>query len=193
VVERTATRLVMALEATEPEPGDWPWPISALQWVEIDGASLTLGLSVTNLGDRPMPAGIGHHPYFRKPPGTRLRVALGEAWLNDDAMLPVVKRPTPPEWDFADGPTLDATIVDNCFAGWDGHAEIRWPDRPTGLAITADPVFDHCVVFVPAGRDYFCVEPVSHRNDAIRAAGQGGMALLAGGGVLAGTLRFALA
>ena len=44
--------------------------------------------------------------------------------------------------------------------------------------------FRHLVIYVPKGRPYFCVEPVSHANGAIARS------LLASGGTLAGEIVF---
>jgi aldose 1-epimerase len=38
---------------------------------------------------------------------------------------------------------------------------VEWPDSGRTLEITADELYRHLVVYVPPGRDFFCVEPVS--------------------------------
>ena len=48
--------------------------------------------------------------------------------------------------------------------------------------LTADEVFERLVVYTPEGKDYFCVEPVSHMTDAINRMDQphhGGLRVLA--------------
>ena len=57
--------------------------------------------------------------------------------------------------------------LDNCFAGWDGRAQITYVQEKIALSIEADPLFGHLVVYVPTERDFFALEPVSHMNDAI--------------------------
>lgn len=47
-----------------PRPGAFPFPYLAEQRIALDDGGVTIGVSVTNLGDRSMPAGIGVHPYF---------------------------------------------------------------------------------------------------------------------------------
>jgi len=43
---------------------------------------------------------------------------------------------------------------------------------------------DYCIVYVPAGRDFFCVEPVDHPINAHNLPGQPGLSLLAPGAAL---------
>jgi len=179
---------------------EWPWRYCATQDFALSDRGLALRLSLTNQGDTPMPAGLGLHPYFPKLPGARLTARLGAIWINGPDMLPVERRPADASvgWDLAEHD------LDNCFEGWDGAARLTLhgpeaghaaPAIPrTDLVIDADPVFGHMVVFVPPGEDYFCVEPVSHLNDAINRAARGetgtGFRLLPPGETFRGSLRF---
>ncbi len=62
----------------------WPWPYAGSVEIRVDGSSIHLRHSVTNLGDDPMPAGVGIHPWFRTPVDVRIpaRVAIAS---NTDA------------------------------------------------------------------------------------------------------------
>jgi aldose 1-epimerase len=58
--------------------------------------------------------------------------------------------------------------TDRCYLGWlDQTAQIHWPKQGCTMQLTADGAFKHVHVFVPAGRDVLCVEPVSHFPDAV--------------------------
>jgi aldose 1-epimerase len=46
------------------EDQDWPWCFEAVQDFQLVQDALTLSMSVRNLDKRPMPAGLGRHPYF---------------------------------------------------------------------------------------------------------------------------------
>ena len=83
--------------------------------------------------------------------------------------------------------TVGDVALDNCFEGWDGTAVLTWPDRR--LTIEADSTFRHAVVYTPLGESFFCVEPVSHMNDAINHSG---MRVLDPGETLRGEIRFRL-
>ena len=70
--------------------------------------------------------------------------------------------------------------LDNCFDGWDGHAAIVWPERRLQVALEASQPFRHLVIYVPPGRDFFCVEPVSHANGLVGLSPVGPGATLEG-------------
>src|SRR3546814_355857 len=137
-----------------------------------------------------MPAGFGLHPYFPKRPGVRLTARLDHVWRCDETKLPVERVP------LAEGPppSLDVEGLDNCFGGWDGRATIACPSQAPSLGIEADGAFGHLVIYVPSGEDHFCVEPVSHANDAVHLAARGtagtGLRTLAQNESLNGTIRF---
>jgi len=78
-----------------------------------------------------------------------------------------------PALDPAAGLRISDHDLDNVFAGWDGRAEIRWPERATGLAIEVDGPLGFLVVYTSPGEDYFCVEPVSNCTDAFNLAASG--------------------
>jgi aldose 1-epimerase len=173
VVEASAGRLV--LEFAHAIAGT-PLDYRARQSLALDDRGLNLTLEVTNAGAGPMPAGLGAHPYFVRSPGVTLRARLAQVWLMDERKLPTRPAPVPAEWDFARAPQLAGLALDHCFCGWDGRAELHWPETGITLAIEAEPLFGHLVVYVPAGRDFFCVEPVSHVNDGFNLADRGGAA-----------------
>jgi len=163
--------------------------------------TLTLGergldvtLELTNAGAGPMPAGLGLHPYFVRTPGVTLRARLGRVWLMDERTLPTEPASLPAGWDFAGAPRLANRAMDHCFAGWDGRAELHWPESGITLELEADPLFGHLVVYIPPGRELFCVEPVSHVNDGFNLAERGvpdtGVRVLAPGATLRGRLGF---
>jgi len=82
--------------------------------------------------------------------------------------------------------------LDNCFTDWDGTARIAYVQERIALSIEADPLFGHLVVYVPTGRDFFAVEPVSHMNDAISRPDPAcyGLKVLQPGGRLTAQVRF---
>jgi len=63
-------------------------------------------------------------------------------------------------------------------------------------AISADAACDHLVVFIPPGRDFLAVEPVTHMTDAFNRAAAGqpdtGTRLLAPGATFSCTMRISV-
>jgi aldose 1-epimerase len=170
----------------------WPWSYRATQIFTLGEHGLTVDLELVNEGDGPMPAGIGLHPYFPKPPGTVLTAGVRTVWLTDAGMLPVQRACPPPEWDFPTGRVMDDCVIDNGFAGWDGRAVVAWPDGRGRLVLEAEGPFGHLVVYAPRGGDFVCVEPVTHMTDAVNHPHEpdAGVRVLDPGDRLTGRIRF---
>ena len=81
------------------------------------------------------------------------------------------------------------------YSGWDGHAKLSAPDGAS-IELTASGSLQHLVLYRPVGRDFFCVEPVSHVSNAVHLAQQGhsgtGWLMLAPQQVLQCSLRMTL-
>jgi len=153
--------------------GAWPWAYRASQRFVVTPASLTVELTLSNESDGPMPAGLGWHPYFPRTPRTTLTAVVGAMWRTDDEAMPTALVPPPATADLTGGVTADRVALDNCFAGWRRRAVIEWRESRTRLTMTATPPLDFLVVYTPADRPYFCVEPVSHVTDAFNLAAAG--------------------
>jgi aldose 1-epimerase len=172
----------------------WPFDYRARQTLVIADGTLTIGIELRNTGDTAMPAGIGIHPFFPATPRATLTTTLAHVWRADADVLPTHREPLPAALDFAAARPLEGTGLDNCFGGWSRHATLAWPELGTTLAIEASATLGTLVVYTPAARDFFCVEPVSHLNNGFQLAAAGvpdtGVQLLAPGATLAGEVRF---
>ena len=162
----------------------WPFRYRARQVFNLGEEGLRVAMTIENLESRPVPAGLGLHPFFPRDADTELACRVEGVWRADAEVLPIDRIAVPPEWSFADSRPLDDVVLDNCFDGWDGRAAIRWPQRGLGLTLEATEPFRHLVIYVPKGRPHFCVEPASHANGAVARA------LLPAGAVLAGEIAF---
>jgi aldose 1-epimerase len=166
------------------EQGGWPFRYRAQQSYRLDDDRLTVRMVLENLEDRPVPAGLGLHPFFVRDKETELACRCRAMWTADAEVLPIERIAVPPQWDFATSRKVDGHALDNCFDGWDGHATITWPNRRVRLTLEASQPFRHLVIYVPPGRDVFCVEPVSHANGLV------GLSPLGPGATLAGEIVF---
>lgn len=155
---------------------------------------LEITLAITNVGDRPMPFGLGHHPYFTHRAEALLSAEVEGVWIADDTNIPRRLEPVPAAWDFRERRRVAELTLDNNFQGWSGQARIDWPESGKALGIEASEIFRHLVVYVPEGRDFFCVEPVSHVADGFNLMAAGvpdtGVRVLAPGETLSGWIRF---
>jgi aldose 1-epimerase len=168
-VETTqAHRAEMSLSWPGESPG-WPWPWRARQAIALSDAGLEIVLSVTNIGDAVMPAGLGLHPYFHKGPNTRLTLAAAGVWLTDAREIPERLAPPDAVVDWSGGAALaPAPFVDHAYAGWTGEALMDEDGRRLVLTCTGTK---WAQVYAPLGADFFCVEPVTHRPDGLNARG----------------------
>jgi aldose 1-epimerase len=176
-------------------PGVWPWPFRAVQRLSLDGAGLTLELSVTNTGDKAMPAGLGVHPFLAAAPGDRLRFTADTLWPADAdgcGHAAVALTAGEARHDAVLGQRGDTRF----FAGFGGIASLARGDGSRVVIETGAP-FDHLVLHVPDGTPYACIEPVTHVADAFNLAAAGvqgtGARILQPGDTLAGLVRLGLA
>ncbi|WP_343234566.1 aldose 1-epimerase [Microvirga splendida] len=194
VVEADDARCRLAL--THRPDGDeakgWPFAYRAEQLFAMSPDGLVLTLSLENEDHRAMPAGLGLHPFFPKRPGVRLQFAAERVYPNGEDSLPLDGVPVPDDWNYRTMRELGEPRLDNCFAGWNGTARIAYAQENIALRIEADPLFGHLVVYVPAERDFFAVEPVSHMNDAINRPepSRHGLKVLQSGERLSAQVRF---
>jgi aldose 1-epimerase len=139
----------------------WPFDFEARQHFELDTQGLRLRMSVRNTDARVQPLGLGWHPYFSKRPGSWLRARVAQRWEPDETLLPVRRVAQAP----IDGAVAQMDY-DNVFEGWDGVALAG--DGHFSVRLTSDQPY--LIVFARPEREHFCVEPVSHLNNAIQQA-----------------------
>jgi len=173
----------------------WPFAFAAEQRLILTEGELRHDLMVRNTAEHPAPLALGTHPFFPRPAGTTLHFAAHHVWQQDDQRIPTTRIDVPPEWDHRHGRQVGEVVLDHCFASWAGMARIVWPAQGLALAIAADRIFHHIILYTPEGRDFFAFEPVSNLTDGInRIDGrtEHGMAILRPGEALSGSVRYIL-
>jgi hypothetical protein len=120
--------------------------VARLRYLLFDHA-LRVTLEVTNTGKAPLPFGLGLHPWLERRPGVTLRAPARGTWTRGPLGLPEESIAVPPEWDFTSARALPSNQVDHVFRGWDGRAEVHWPDTGVSLAIEAD--MDYYILYTP--------------------------------------------
>lgn len=139
----------------------WPFAFEASQRFVLTPQALRVELACTNTDARAQPMGLGWHPYFARRPGVRLAIEVEQRWDNDASGLAQLRQPQP-----GIDAAVDALAFDNGFDGWRGAALID--DEQLRLRLCSS--LQRLVVFTPATRPYFCVEPVSHVSNAVQMA-----------------------
>jgi aldose 1-epimerase len=170
VAESSPERVLLTL--SQAPDADWPFRFTCRQSIALEGARLTASLEFRNEDDAAFPAGLGFHPFFPAPRGTRLRTHWKGWWTLDELKLPASRGAVPPEADFSAERAIDGWRVDNPFYGWSREARLAYPTHEVRL--TASEALDHAVAFAPGdGREFLALEPVSHTIDAFRLAAEG--------------------
>jgi aldose 1-epimerase len=151
---------------------------------------LAIRIELVNRDHRPMPAGLGLHPYFPKAASTILRFDCTGVWPPDAPEAAAAScGPIEDGLDFTAGRDVGPLVLDRCFEGWDGVATLTAADGFITL-IEADPVFGKLQVYSAWDYPYICIEPVTNANDGFNRAAQDvpchAMRVLAPGARLAG-------
>jgi aldose 1-epimerase len=172
IIDQASTKLALLLDH-EPQTGAFPFRFRGEVRFELSPLGLLTTLRVTSRDHRLMPAGIGFHPYFPKPDGTRLRFEAIGVWPADAPEA--VTEPCGPMIEglsFCEGPVVSGMVVDRLYEGWDGRAELEYPEG-WRTVITADGALDKLQIYSAWNYPYVGVEPVSNANDGFNRMAAG--------------------
>nr|WP_166652190.1 aldose 1-epimerase [Roseateles toxinivorans] len=141
----------------------------------LDASRLQVSLCIEHCGDEPMPYGMGLHPWFVRESDTQIQFNSKSRWEPQAEQPPSFEMPLHcgDRNHFGEPQRLPSGLIDHAYAGWDGHARIRWPSRGLALEMRATDSSNHLVVYSPpqqATHGFVCLEPVTHRNGAHIAA-----------------------
>lgn len=154
--------------AYDHDAGEWPWRYTAMQRFVLDATGLSAELLCTNADTRPMPCGLGFHPYFPCDAGTGLSTGVAHVWTVDDKVLPVELIPATGRYDVRGGPVCGRDL-DNGYDGWDGTAWIDGLPGLSGRLRMASTTARFFQLYSPPAGGLFVAEPVSHANAALNA------------------------
>ncbi len=155
---------------------NFPFPFVVRVEHVLENQKYITKMHFENVGDTPMPAGMGIHPYF-------VRELLGETdpqlqfnaagvYLPDKTKVPLKAAGSiPPELDFSTATTITDQVIDHGYAGWDGQLTLTWGAHR--LRLRASPVFTHFVLFTGAPDRTIALEPVTHSTNAFNLGEQG--------------------
>ena len=199
VVATRSDRVVLALGYAPADDARhaWPFAFRARQSFALrttsDAASLTLSLAIENADARAFPFGLGWHPYFPRRATTVLGFAATGIWETDRTLLPIRHARVPAELVFAPPRAIDTTTLDSVFTGFTGVARLVETERDLAVTVEGDTAASFLVVYVPPGRDFLAIEPVTHMTDAFNRAARGesgtGTRTLPPGGAFSCTMR----
>jgi aldose 1-epimerase len=173
VIEQSSQRVVGQFHAWQDDPSlqaRWPADFQLTASYELSGNRLLMEYLVENPGDRPLPCGLGTHPYFRvaigtgDPNETVVRVPVTHRWELAD-MLPTGRRlPLPQAAALTAGEKFAALEFDDVLSGLtfqNGHCESSLTSASGDCTVTlrCNDVFRELVVYTPPHREAICIEP----------------------------------
>ena len=145
----------------------WPWAFDVRQTASVSGARLNLEYTVWNRDDAPMPAGIGLHPWFRRP--VEVRLPAEAVYSTNLESPPHPTTVTGPRDLRSLGPPADG-LDDTWTRLAEPRVDLRWSD--SGIRATVDMETDAGALLVavasPPGIDAIAVEPQTHAPDPLR-------------------------
>ena len=166
----------------------WPADYELTLTIRLGSGTLRLEAEVFNPDTKPLPFGLGYHPYFKLPfaPGgdaapCLVQVPARSYWPLADSLPGGEKRSVDPARDLS-APRrygdlkLDDVLTDVSTApGADGSRVCGTVqgDAKVALRLYCSPAFRELVVFTPPHRQAFCVEPYTCTTDAINLQARG--------------------
>jgi aldose 1-epimerase len=161
----------------------WPWVYEVGLRMEAVQRSLLMELTMTNRSADPMPAGLGMHPWFRRPLSLAIRGRAVHP-LNTATSPPPDPEPVHGAFDLR---RLDA-MPDDLDATWtdleDPPVEFQWPEERIRATMRIASPTIYVVAASPANVDAIAVEPQTHAPQGLRRLIRdepGGLAMLESG------------
>jgi len=168
----------------------WPWPFEVAARATVAGRSLALAYDLVNRSDSPMPAGIGLHPWFRRPVAVQIPA---EAVYRTNTGSAPEPEPVAGLFDLRAARVPEAGLDVTWTALTARRIELTWPQ--TGIAASVEVEAARVLVAAasPSHIDAVAVEPQTHGPDGLRRLARSerdAPALLAPGHALHLGLRF---
>ena len=210
LLEQSETRAVGQFQASVDDASilkQWPADFRITATYTLEADALTMAYLVENPDDKPLPCGLGTHPYYKLPIGgpsadeCLISLPVRRQWELVE-LLPTGRQialPAGTECDkpAAFGPLQFDSVFTDLSRGADGWSKASVTDPAAGLTLTArfSGEFRECVVYTPPHRQAICIEPLTCVPGAIGLHSQGveaGLKILAPGDSFRATVRFEL-
>jgi len=173
-------------------PAGWPFGGHLRQSVRLTDGALRIEARL-RADETAMPAALGWHPWFRRPTGGDMAVAVDAAEVLElgPDLVPTGRRiAVDPTSDLRSSPLLGDRRLDTVYVDARGPARVTWPDLD--LSIQFGRPLATVVVYSPPGA--VCVEPQTSWPNAVALAAAGvagtGLVSLAPGGVLRASMTW---
>lgn len=170
----------------------WPWPYEATLRVAVAEHVIQIDQVLRNLADDPMPAGIGIHPWFRRP----LHVAIhADTVFPSNIDSPADPIPVTGSYDLRRIGPMASDLDATWSAVEDPPVELAWPEHAIRSTMTVQGPATYIVAASPTAIDAVAIEPQTHAPDGLRrmlGGEPGGLTPLAPGMSLRQLVRLAI-
>jgi aldose 1-epimerase len=144
---------------------DWPWTYEVSLRPRLDDAGLQVDLRLANRSEEPMPAGLGLHPWWRRPVEIAFRAGSVYPSNVDPPARPV---PAVDAWDESrlglPAAGLDATWTELAAP----TVDLVWPELEVAATLALSRSASHVVMATPADSDATALEVQTHAPDGLR-------------------------
>lgn len=151
----------------------WPWTFSVRLVALLRDADLTLRWTLANLDDAPMPAGLGLHPWFRRPVELRM---LASAVYASNVSSTAEPQPVEGATDLRSLATPAGGLDGTWTALEEPAIELAWPPLGVRGSLEARSSAGRTLVALatPADVEAIALEPQTHGPNPLRrlAAGE---------------------
>jgi aldose 1-epimerase len=160
----------------------WPTDPRLSIRIELQDRSLRLESTVKNATDRPLPFGLGYHPYFTSRPGARIESPARGRWELRDSLPTGKVVPLDATYDLRHARLVEEINLDDVYTDFPAPADTSIDLTERGRLLYADgrsvtvrtsPAFRELVIFTPPHRKAVCLEPYTCPTDAVNLAAHG--------------------
>ncbi|MGH7132561.1 MAG: hypothetical protein ACREJO_11505 [Phycisphaerales bacterium] len=185
IIDRTPVSASLGFDSRRFADVNFPFPFTSKIRFDLSTGALRIDLSVTNIGDNPIPAGCGIHPYFPRllsgvdEPVEMTAPSTGRYPVNQSLPIGPAQRDKLTEH-FAGLRPIPETEINDVFAGYGGWAKAVWPKSRVAMEMSSSPNLGHLVLFAPRNKaggpePYFAIEPLTMTNDGFNLMEKGWM------------------
>ena len=167
------------LQLSQDVPGGldlWPADFILRLTYTLSPGKLVASAEVVNPDTKPLPFGLGFHPYFKLPDrpglpadGMTLKADTAELWVAEESIATGELVAVPADADFRAPSTIGGRVLDQLTKRSDGaEGFLASLTSPGGgvLTVEADADFRELLLFTPPHRRAVAVEPYTCTSDA---------------------------
>lgn len=157
-VLQSSTRATIRLDHDGLDAGRYPFAFRAEQSFSLSAQGLDVVLSVINRDNRPMPSGLGLHPYFPRSSASKVKFRAKQEWCLPNGSTGGRLRTLQNELGTGLSSELPSYEADLSFTGFEGKAVIH--ARDLDVHLSSDAPLLH--LYAPQNKNFFCLESITH-------------------------------